>query len=161
MREQMTRWPWRSASSGLMNAQFAIQDDEVYILEVNPRASRTVPFVSKAIGVPLAKVGARCMVGRSLAEQGCSVEVRPRHYFVKEAVFPFVKFPGVDTVLGPEMKSTGEVMGVGESLRRGLRARRPRLRGRQQGQGRAPAHRGPSSLCCMPTAMNDRNMAIT
>jgi carbamoyl-phosphate synthase large subunit len=98
-----------------MNAQFAIQDDEVYILEVNPRASRTVPFVSKAIGVPLAKVAARCMVGRSLAEQGLR-RGRPKHYFVKEAVFPFVKFPGVDTVLGPEMKSTGEVMGVGETF---------------------------------------------
>jgi carbamoyl-phosphate synthase large subunit len=86
------------------------------VLEVNPRASRTVPFVSKAIGVPLAKVAARCMAGKSLVEQGLAKERRPKHYFVKEAVFPFIKFPGVDTVLGPEMKSTGEVMGVGESF---------------------------------------------
>jgi carbamoyl-phosphate synthase large subunit len=99
-----------------MNAQFAIQDDEVFILEVNPRASRTVPFVSKAIGVPLAKVG-RALHGRALAGgAGLRRGGGPRFYFVKEAVFPFVKFPGVDTVLGPEMKSTGEVMGVGESF---------------------------------------------
>jgi len=116
MRDQMTRLGLALRVSGLMNAQFAIKDNEVYVLEVNPRASRTVPFVSKAIGVPLAKVGARCMAGRSLAEQGLHGEVRPKHSFVKEAVFPFVKFPGVDTVLGPEMKSTGEVMGVGESF---------------------------------------------
>ncbi len=116
MREQMTRMALALGVKGLMNAQFAIKDDQVFILEVNPRASRTVPFVSKAIGIPLAKVAARTMVGRSLIDQGCAVEVRPRHYFVKEAVFPFIKFPGVDTVLGPEMKSTGEVMGVGESF---------------------------------------------
>lgn len=116
MREQMTRLGLALGVRGLMNAQFAIQDQEVFILEVNPRASRTVPFVSKAIGVPLAKVAARCMSGRSLADQGLRDEVRPKHYFVKEAVFPFVKFPGVDTVLGPEMKSTGEVMGIGESF---------------------------------------------
>ncbi|KAA6185652.1 carbamoyl-phosphate synthase large subunit [Thiohalocapsa marina] len=116
MREQMTRLGLALGVRGLMNAQFAIQRDEVYILEVNPRASRTVPFVSKSIGVPLAKVAARCMAGTSLAEQGLTREVRPKHYFVKEAVFPFVKFPGVDTVLGPEMKSTGEVMGVGETF---------------------------------------------
>src|SRR5205085_11265851 len=85
-------------------------------LEVNPRASRTVPYVSKAIGVPLAKIAARCMVGRKLAEQGFTREVTPPYYCVKEAVFPFIKFPGVDTILGPEMKSTGEVMGVGESF---------------------------------------------
>ena len=83
---------------------------------MNPRASRTVPFVSKAIGLALAKVAARCMVGRSLTEQGLRQEIKPKHYFVKEAVFPFSKFPGVDTVLGPEMKSTGEVMGIGESF---------------------------------------------
>jgi len=100
---------------GLMNVQFAIQRDTVYVLEVNPRASRTVPFVSKATGVPLAKVAARCMAGRSLAEQGV-VEVIPPYFSVKEAVFPFAKFPGVDTILGPEMKSTGEVMGVGETF---------------------------------------------
>jgi len=105
---------------GLMNVQFAIQrkDGEpvVYVLEVNPRASRTVPFVSKATGVPWAKVAARCMAGISLAEQGVSREVVPPYYSVKESVFPFVKFPGVDTILGPEMKSTGEVMGSGQSF---------------------------------------------
>ena len=105
---------------GLMNVQFAIQGQGdaavVYVLEVNPRASRTVPFVSKATGIPLAKVAARCMAGRSLAEQGVTREVIPPYYSVKEAVFPFNKFPGVDTILGPEMKSTGEVMGVGRSF---------------------------------------------
>ena len=101
---------------GLMNVQFAIQDGTVYVLEVNPRASRTVPFVSKATGLPLAKVAARCMAGRSLAEQGVTREIVPPYYSVKEAVFPFVKFPGVDTILGPEMKSTGEVMGVGRTF---------------------------------------------
>jgi carbamoyl-phosphate synthase large subunit len=101
---------------GLMNVQFAIQDGKVYVLEVNPRASRTVPYVSKATGVALAKVAARCMVGRSLQEQGVTREVIPPYYSVKEAVFPFIKFPGVDTILGPEMKSTGEVMGVGQSF---------------------------------------------
>jgi carbamoyl-phosphate synthase large subunit len=102
---------------GLMNVQFAIQKlegaDVIYVLEVNPRASRTVPFVSKATGIQLAKVAARCMVGQSLASQGIGHEVLPPYFSVKEAVFPFVKFPGVDTILGPEMKSTGEVMGVG------------------------------------------------
>ncbi|HJW69885.1 MAG TPA: carbamoyl-phosphate synthase large subunit, partial [Candidatus Binatia bacterium] len=97
---------------GLMNVQFAVKDRVVYVLEVNPRASRTVPFVSKAIGLPLAKIAARCMVGRSLAAQGFTGEIVPAHVSVKEAVFPFIKFPGVDTVLGPEMKSTGEVMGI-------------------------------------------------
>ncbi len=105
---------------GLINVQFAIQgqndDAVVYVLEVNPRASRTVPFVSKATGLPLAKIAARCMAGRSLAEQGIVGEVIPPYYSVKEAVFPFIKFPGVDTILGPEMKSTGEVMGVGRSF---------------------------------------------
>ncbi|MEZ5643534.1 MAG: carbamoyl-phosphate synthase large subunit, partial [Burkholderiaceae bacterium] len=107
---------------GLMNVQFAIQEgkdggaDTIYVLEVNPRASRTVPFVSKATGIQLAKVAARCMAGRSLAEQGITAEVTPPYFSVKEAVFPFVKFPGVDTILGPEMKSTGEVMGVGQSF---------------------------------------------
>jgi len=100
---------------GLMNVQFAIQRDTVFVLEVNPRASRTVPFVSKATGIPLAKVAARCMAGRSIAEQGIE-EVIPPYFSVKEAVFPFAKFPGVDTILGPEMKSTGEVMGVGETF---------------------------------------------
>jgi len=101
---------------GLMNVQFAIQDDAVYVLEVNPRASRTVPFVSKVTGLPLAKIAARVMAGASLHSQGVSEEIVPPYYCVKEAVFPFVKFPGVDTILGPEMKSTGEVMGVGESF---------------------------------------------
>jgi carbamoyl-phosphate synthase large subunit len=101
---------------GLMNVQFAIQKDTVYVLEVNPRASRTVPYVSKAIGRPLAKIAARCMVGQSLAAQGITSELVPPYFSVKEAVFPFIKFPGVDTILGPEMKSTGEVMGVGETF---------------------------------------------
>ena len=101
---------------GLMNVQFAVQDDVVYVLEVNPRASRTVPFVSKATGVPLAKIAARAMAGISLNEQQYTQEVIPPYYSVKEAVFPFIKFPGVDTILGPEMRSTGEVMGVGEDF---------------------------------------------
>ena len=116
MREQIRKMALELGVVGLMNTQFAIKDDEIYLLEVNPRASRTVPFVSKATGVPLAKVAARCMSGRSLAEQGVTEEVIPDNYFVKEAIFPFVKFPGVDTVLGPEMKSTGEVMGVGKTF---------------------------------------------
>jgi carbamoyl-phosphate synthase large subunit len=105
---------------GLMNIQFAIQQNErgheIYVLEVNPRASRTVPFVGKATGLPLAKIAARCMAGQSLDSQGVHGEVVPPYYSVKEAVFPFNKFPGVDTILGPEMKSTGEVMGVGASF---------------------------------------------
>ena len=105
---------------GLMNVQFAIQETEggdvIYVLEVNPRASRTVPFVSKATGIQLAKVAARCMAGQTLASQGVTKEVTPPYFSVKEAVFPFVKFPGVDTILGPEMKSTGEVMGVGKTF---------------------------------------------
>ncbi|MHB8743575.1 MAG: carbamoyl-phosphate synthase large subunit [Sulfuricaulis sp.] len=101
---------------GLMNVQFAIQNGKIYVLEVNPRASRTVPYVSKATGRPLAKIAARCMVGQSLEKQGVAGEVVPSYYSVKEAVFPFIKFPGVDTILGPEMKSTGEVMGVGRSF---------------------------------------------
>ena len=105
---------------GLMNVQFAIQHKEgkdvIYVLEVNPRASRTVPYVSKATGIQLAKVAARCMAGQSLASQGITKEVTPPYFSVKEAVFPFVKFPGVDTILGPEMKSTGEVMGVGKTF---------------------------------------------
>ncbi|HYE89965.1 MAG TPA: carbamoyl-phosphate synthase large subunit, partial [Terriglobales bacterium] len=102
--------------TGLMNVQYAIQNDRIFVLEVNPRASRTVPYVSKAIGLPLAMIGARCMAGKPLAEQGVGGEVRPPYYSVKEAVFPFTKFPGVDPILGPEMKSTGEVMGVGYSF---------------------------------------------
>ena len=105
---------------GLMNVQFAIQkqngQDVIFVLEVNPRASRTVPYVSKATGIQLAKVAARCMAGQTLAEQGVTAEITPPYFSVKEAVFPFVKFPGVDTILGPEMKSTGEVMGVGKTF---------------------------------------------
>ena len=101
---------------GLMNVQFAIQHGEVYVLEVNPRASRTVPFVSKAIGLPLAKIAARAMAGKTLLAQKITDEVTPPYFSVKEAVFPFIKFPGVDTILGPEMKSTGEVMGVGSTF---------------------------------------------
>ena len=101
---------------GLMNVQFAIKDGAIHVLEVNPRASRTVPFVSKATGIPLARVAARCMVGAKLADLGLERGRRPGHYAVKEAVFPFVKFPGVDSLLGPEMQSTGEVMGVGRTF---------------------------------------------
>ncbi len=101
---------------GLMNVQFAVKDDDIYILEVNPRASRTSPFVSKATGRPLAKIAARIMAGKSLKELGVSGDIVPRHISVKESVFPFVKFPGVDTILGPEMKSTGEVMGIGDTF---------------------------------------------
>ena len=101
---------------GLMNVQFAVQGECIYVLEVNPRASRTVPFVSKATARPLAKIAARCMAGESLAQQGVGGERIPDFYSVKEAVFPFIKFPGVDSVLGPEMKSTGEVMGIGDSF---------------------------------------------
>ncbi len=116
MREQMRRLAHALKVVGLMNTQFAIKGDDIYLLEVNPRASRTVPFVSKATGQPLAKIAARCMVGRSLRDQGITGEIVPKHYYVKEAVFPFVKFPGVDSLLGPEMKSTGEVMGVGRTF---------------------------------------------
>jgi len=101
---------------GLMNVQLAYQDGEIYVIEVNPRASRTVPFVSKAVGVSLAKVAARCMAGQTLANQGVTREVIPSYYSVKEAVLPFNKFPGIDPILGPEMKSTGEVMGTGDTF---------------------------------------------
>ncbi|NJM13731.1 MAG: ATP-grasp domain-containing protein, partial [Synechococcaceae cyanobacterium SM1_2_3] len=116
LRDQVRAMALELGVIGLMNTQFAIQGDDIYVLEVNPRASRTVPFVSKATGRPLAKIAARCMVGRGLAAQNISGEVIPTYYCVKEAVFPFVKFPGVDPLLGPEMKSTGEVMGVGRSF---------------------------------------------
>ena len=116
LREQMAAMAKALKVVGLMNAQFAIQGETIYILEVNPRASRTVPFVSKATGYPLAKIAARCMTGKSLASQNALQEIIPSYYSVKEAVFPFVKFPGVDPLLGPEMKSTGEVMGVGRSF---------------------------------------------
>src|SRR5690606_33015659 len=111
LRRQTTQLVRALKVVGLMNVQFAVKDGEIYVLEVNPRASRTVPYVSKATGRPLAKIAARCMVGRGLRQQGVVGERVPAYYAVKEAVFPFIKFPGVDTVLGPEMKSTGEVMG--------------------------------------------------
>jgi len=101
---------------GLSNIQFAIKDKEVYLIEVNPRASRTIPFISKAIGVPLAKLGTKIMIGKKLGELGFSKEIYPKHFCVKESVFPFIKFTGVDTILGPEMKSTGEVMGIDPEL---------------------------------------------
>ena len=116
MREQVRRMALALGVRGLMNVQLAWQDGEIYVIEVNPRASRTVPFVSKCIGVSLAKVAARCMAGKSLAEQGFTEEIQPGFYAVKEAVMPFNKFPGVDPILGPEMKSTGEVMGTGDSF---------------------------------------------
>ncbi len=116
LRDQTKRMALALNVIGLMNVQFAIKGSDIYVLEVNPRASRTVPFVSKATSRPLAKVAALCMAGISLAEQGVTEEIVPSYYSVKEAVFPFVKFPGVDTLLSPEMKSTGEVMGVGVSF---------------------------------------------
>ena len=116
LREQTRQIAIEMQAVGLMNILFAIQGEDIYLLEVNPRASRTVPFVSKATGVPLAKIAARCMVGQSLAEQGVTEEVVPDGFAGKESVFPFVKFPGVDPLLGPEMKSTGEVMGLGKSF---------------------------------------------
>ncbi|NYE27288.1 carbamoyl-phosphate synthase large subunit [Rhodanobacter sp. K2T2] len=116
MRRQVTMMARELKVIGLMNTQFAIQGETVFILEVNPRASRTVPFVSKAIGVPLAKIAARVMAGRTLASLGATKEVIPAYYSVKEAIFPFLKFQNVDPILGPEMRSTGEVMGVGRSF---------------------------------------------
>jgi len=116
LREQMTRMATALNVVGLVNAQFAIQNQAIYVLEVNPRASRTVPFVSKATGLSLARIAARCMVGNSLKSQGFTQECIPSYYSVKEAVFPFAKFSGVDPLLSPEMKSTGEVMGVGRSF---------------------------------------------
>jgi carbamoyl-phosphate synthase large subunit len=101
---------------GLMNGQFAIKDDVVYVLEINPRASRTVPYLSKATGTPLAKISARLMIGQTLAELGLTDDLQVSGFFVKTPVFPFVRFPGVDTLLGPEMKSTGEVMGGAETF---------------------------------------------
>ncbi|MEE4144964.1 MAG: carbamoyl-phosphate synthase large subunit [Halieaceae bacterium] len=116
MREQVRQMALELGVVGLMNVQLAWQDDETYVIEVNPRASRTVPFVSKCIGVSLAKVAARCMVGQTLASQGFTREVVPPYFSVKEAVLPFNKFPGVDPILGPEMRSTGEVMGTGDTF---------------------------------------------
>jgi len=116
MRSQSKAMAMELGVVGLMNVQFAIKENQIYVLEVNPRASRTVPFVSKATSRPLAKIAARCMAGKSLRDQGVSGEIIPKYFNVKEAVFPFIKFPGVDTVLGPEMKSTGEVMGIGRTF---------------------------------------------
>ena len=116
LRQQTVQMAKALGVIGLMNVQFAIQGETVYVLEVNPRASRTVPFVSKACGLQLAKVAARCMTGVSLKDQGVTREIVPPYFSVKEAVFPFIKFPGVDTILGPEMKSTGEVMGTGRTF---------------------------------------------
>jgi carbamoyl-phosphate synthase large subunit len=116
MRRQVEQMALELGVKGLMNVQLAWQDGQVFVIEVNPRASRTVPFVSKCIGVSLAKVAARCMVGQSLAEQGFTKEVVPSYFSVKEAVLPFHKFPGVDPILGPEMRSTGEVMGTGDTF---------------------------------------------
>jgi len=116
MRKQVRDMALELGVVGLMNTQFAIKDGEVYLIEVNPRAARTVPFVSKATGVPLAKVAARCMAGQSLQSQGVTEEIIPPFYSVKEVVLPFAKFQGVDPLLGPEMRSTGEVMGVGDTF---------------------------------------------
>ena len=116
MRDQVKQMARELKVKGLMNVQLAWQDNEIYVIEVNPRASRTVPFVSKCIGTSLAMVAARCMVGTTLAEQGFTKEIVPPYYCVKEAVMPFNKFPGVDPILGPEMKSTGEVMGTGDNF---------------------------------------------
>ncbi|MCD9026884.1 carbamoyl-phosphate synthase large subunit [Luteimonas sp. BDR2-5] len=121
LREQVVALARKLKVVGLMNTQFAVQTDDagvetIFLLEVNPRASRTVPFVSKAIGLPLAKISARCMAGKTLAEQGATTEIVPEYYSVKEAIFPFAKFQNVDPILGPEMRSTGEVMGVGRSF---------------------------------------------
>jgi carbamoyl-phosphate synthase large subunit len=116
MREQVIAMAKKLGVIGLMNTQLAYQDDEIYIIEVNPRASRTVPFVSKAIGVPLANIAARVMAGKTLKQLGFTKEIIPQHFSVKEAVFPFNKFLGVDPILGPEMRSTGEVMGIGKDF---------------------------------------------
>jgi carbamoyl-phosphate synthase large subunit len=121
LREQVVALAKALNVVGLMNTQFAVQPNEdgsstIYLLEVNPRASRTVPFVSKATGMPLAKIAARCMAGKTLAEQGATEEIVPDYFSVKEAIFPFAKFQGVDPILGPEMRSTGEVMGVGRNF---------------------------------------------
>lgn len=116
MRQQVEKLAFELCVRGLMNVQFAVKNNEVYLIEVNPRAARTVPFVSKATGMPLAKIAARVMVGQSLAEQGMLEEIIPPYYSVKEVVLPFNKFPGVDPILGPEMRSTGEVMGVGRTF---------------------------------------------
>ena len=116
MRDATKRLAAALEVKGLMNVQYGVKGDRVYLIEVNPRASRTVPFVSKATGVPLARIAARVMAGETLAALGVHEEVIPPHYSVKEPVFPFSRFPGVDIVLGPEMRSTGEVMGIDYDL---------------------------------------------
>ena len=116
MREICKKMALELGVRGLMNVQLALQDEKIYVIEVNPRASRTVPFVSKCIGTSLAKIAARCMIGQTLKDQGFTKEIIPPYYSVKEAVFPFNKFPGIDPILGPEMKSTGEVMGIGATF---------------------------------------------
>ncbi len=135
--QQCTRMARELGVVGLMNTQFAIQGEDIYILEVNPRASRTVPFVSKASGLPLAKIAAKCMAGVSLAEQGVQARLNLSHYSVKEPVFPFLKFPGVDPILGPEMRSTGEVMGIGRNFAAAVAAAKLAARVAMPMQGRA------------------------
>ncbi len=144
IRDQACRMALELGVVGLMNTQFAIQNGKVFVLEVNPRASRTVPFVSKATGRPLAKIAARCMTGTSLAEQGINAEITPGYFSVKEAVFPFAKFRGVDPILGPEMKSTGEVMGIGRSFGEAFRKA-------QQGTGEILARGGRAFLSVRET----------
>jgi carbamoyl-phosphate synthase large subunit len=151
MREVVKTMALELGVVGLMNVQLAWQDNEIYVIEVNPRASRTVPFVSKAIGVSLAKVAARCMAGQTLEAQGFTKEVVPHYYSVKEAVLPFNKFPGIDPILGPEMKSTGEVMGIGDNFATAF-ARA------QLGAGdRAPS----SGLCLLSVRDVDKPAAIS
>ena len=101
---------------GLMNVQFAIKDEQIFVIEVNPRASRTIPFVSKSIGISVAKIAAKCMLGKSIKDQKLPKNIKHKYCYVKEVVFPFLKFPGVDPILSPEMKSTGEVMGIGKNF---------------------------------------------
>jgi carbamoyl-phosphate synthase large subunit len=139
MREQVRQMALELGVKGLMNVQLAWQDEQIYVIEVNPRASRTVPFVSKCIGVSLAKVAARCMVGQSLESQGFTREVVPPYFSVKEAVLPFNKFPGVDPILGPEMRSTGEVMGTGDTFAAAFAKA-------QLGAGQAPPQTGTALL---------------
>jgi carbamoyl-phosphate synthase large subunit len=127
---------------GLMNVQFAVRGTDVFIIEVNPRASRTVPFISKAIGVPLAQLAAKVMAGATLEELGYTREIVPEYVAVKESVFPFVKFPGVDTILTPEMRSTGEVMGIGDRLRQMKEVERPQKRAGHRGGARPRRHLG-------------------
>jgi carbamoyl-phosphate synthase large subunit len=120
LRETTVRLARALKVCGLMNVQYAIKDGQVYVIEVNPRASRTVPFVAKAIGVPLAKLATKCMAGRKLKDLGFTQEILPRHFSIKKPVFPFNKFPGADTLLAPEMRSTGEVMGIDANFGRAM-----------------------------------------